>query len=549
MIRFFLIAFAVGALTCRAQAVVGKPESKPSLQGRVLNSITGGPVADAIVYILPPSRRELGPEFYRVTSTDSRGRFSLWNVTFGEYYMFSEHGGFAQGDGSGITLELGGSPINDIVLELTPQAILRGFVTDPEGETPANAWVGIWEPVFRGGYRRYEQRQIAPVRADGTFVLGGILPGHYYISASINAPTSPAIEQPKDIISVRTFYGESKDINSATLLEVPAAAEINGLRIRLQEDRTYRVRGRIVNFDAITHPQLGIYQQIRFAENETPAGCSLRIDPDGSFECNGLRAGDYMITGTANFKPEGSPALRGAFAHQPLSFTHDLESVSVTLKERFEIFTGTVHDEQGRFPDDLRASSNAFRLSLASVISDWWGGFLSVDDEGVIQTEKGAVPVGIFRVELKEMSDQYFVKSIRLNGEDVTHRPMTLTLAGGKFDVTVARGAAEVSGVVRDAMGSKIAAPITIWSTETSNGFSATTESESDGSFAFSRVPPGSYFIAAWEGLDKGLAEYPQFYRGFDLAKRIVLRENARETIELTAASREISRKRAASVR
>ena len=63
-----------------------------------------------------------------------------------------------------------------------------------------------------------------------------------------------------------------------------------------------------------------------------------------------------------------------------------------------------------------------------------------------------------------------------------------------------------------------------------------TTAADEDGDFEFSNVPPALYRICAWEGIEKGMAEYPGFYRLFDpQAVSVSLSPAERKTLVLIA--------------
>ena len=451
--------------------------AQPSVQGRVLNSVTGQPIARAIITVVPPSRRELGPEAYRVTTTDSQGRFSLWAVKSGDYIITAERGGFVQGTSSGRALKLSeGQTASGMVFKLTPQGIIRGRVTDADGDVPRKAWVHLWGPVFLGGYRHYEEYAGTRVRDDGTFALGNLEPGHYYISSSL-ANEAPGVKPaPRQSGPVQIFYPDSTDLSSATAIEIQPGAEINNVTIRFREVPIYRVRGRIDgasgNFEK---PQFSIIPETRWTSNDAEAYMTtMRIDPDGSFECTGVKAGDYLVTGQVTLKSASGPQASGLhFIYQSLKVDRDLDAVSVVLRESYNVVNGTLRDEQDKFPDGLVGHNGGVSVVLRSLISGWWNGAVAVNEHGSIHSsDPSRLPIpGAVRAELAGLPEELFVKSVRLAGKDVTYRSFNLTSAGGTFEVVVAPGAARLSGVVHDSKGAPLdGVVITIWSAEKPSG-------------------------------------------------------------------------------
>jgi hypothetical protein len=163
---------------------------------------------------------------------------------------------------------------------------------------------------------------------------------------------------------------------------------------------------------------------------------------------------------------------------------------------------------------------------------------MNVATDGAFQYE--TVP-DRYRVLLDQLDDDFYVRSIRFDETDVTHQAFDLPLAGGVLDIVVEPGAAGLSGSIHDAQGKTLPdAPVTIWATEKpsdgSPGFSMTTEADEEGDFEFSNLPPGSYRISAWQGIEKGVAEYPGFYHLFDSqAVPVTLSQAERKTLDLIA--------------
>jgi hypothetical protein len=276
----------------------------------------------------------------------------------------------------------------------------------------------------------------------------------------------------------------------------------------------------------------------------------MRLDTDGSFELS-ARAGKYVVSGTAALK-SGSKST--ASVYQALTVDRDMDDVLISPSQTIDWVKGIVHDEHGRFPGFVNGQGE---FALASMVSRWWSQGFRVDQAGVIRGKSdgtNTLITGYVRAMFYGLPPEYFIQSVQFNGTDVTNRTFVLPATGGNFDVTVASGAAEVSGVVRSDKGGEPGdAQVTIWSlVDPPNGtrrFSATT-SVNDGTFTFDHLPPGSYAIVAWEGIDEGTAAYPDFYRHFEgSAVRLTLNKAARETASLIAISREIAETHAAKLK
>jgi hypothetical protein len=61
-----------------------------------------------------------------------------------------------------------------------------------------------------------------------------------------------------------------------------------------------------------------------------------------------------------------------------------------------------------------------------------------------------------------------------------------------------------------------------------------TTRTDANGSFKFSGLAPGDYRIVAWEKIDPGMAQDPDFRKKFESAASAVkLREGSKENLEV----------------
>jgi len=110
---------------------------------------------------------------------------------------------------------------------------------------------------------------------------------------------------------------------------------------------------------------------------------------------------------------------------------------------------------------------------------------------------------------------------VRFNGEDVTHAAIDLSSgAGGKLEIVLSPKAAGIIGIVRGPGGQGLGAvPVTLWSGTPDAGSAdqgiRTESSDQNGAFQFRGLPPGEYFLAAWDGADLGLLQNRNFLTAF----------------------------------
>jgi Carboxypeptidase regulatory-like domain len=106
-------------------------ETKYSLNGTVVNSVTGEPIRRALVQIY------MGPE--QASLTDDSGHFEFKGLPPGQTSVTVQKPGFFSEDeaarkGSGPALVTVGPETDAIVLKLIPEAVIQGKIQSEDGE-------------------------------------------------------------------------------------------------------------------------------------------------------------------------------------------------------------------------------------------------------------------------------------------------------------------------------------------------------------------------------------------------------------------------------
>jgi len=132
-----------------------------------------------------------------------------------------------------------------------------------------------------------------------------------------------------------------------------------------------------------------------------------------------------------------------------------------------------------------------------------------------------------------------YLKSARFGGQDVTHVPIDTTAGtGGTLDLVLSSKSADVSGSVQNEKGEPLAGVlVTLWpKTPDASPTGGTRPGFTDqtGGFKIQGLPPGDYYVAAWEDLDQGIAQNPDFLSHFTSdAKSMTLAEGSHESRDL----------------
>jgi hypothetical protein len=150
-----------------------------------------------------------------------------------------------------------------------------------------------------------------------------------------------------------------------------------------------------------------------------------------------------------------------------------------------------------------------------------------------------SVGLSAFYVNVVGLRSNAYVKSIRSGTQDITNQPLDLSSgSAGPLDIVVSSKAAEVSGTVRTRKGEAMfGVRVTLWPKSPIPGRVAggvrQAATDQNGGFQLTGLPPGDYFLAAWEVLDPGLA-VAEFLALFNtVASPINLLESAKQNLNL----------------
>jgi protocatechuate 3,4-dioxygenase beta subunit len=480
--RFTVVLFA---FACFAQST-----PNASITGRVVSAATGAPLKKAEVWIElfspDPARehRDSSPK----TVTDAEGHFTLAGVEPGDYHLLVQRAGYLdQGYGAAAPQVIGppvsvgpGETLRDLTVKLTPQSLLYGKVVDEDGDAVPGAQLQVYRAI---GKRRLVTAE-GQSQDDGSFVIGNLIPGRYFLSAGIrNADATPGRERP-----VTTFYPSVLAESAAAPIEVAAGAQVRDLNLRLRTERVYSIRGR-------TSPPAQVNVQLDSRTVTTGA--------DGRFTFDGLLPGTYHL--------RAGGGLVGRV------------TVAVTDADRDDV---TIHLDEGATVTGLVKGASSGRIVIgdqfAEIQSDGSFSLANLAPE-MLPLQVAGLPAGAY------------VKMVNFAGKPVDDWQLDLTSgAGGELLISVSPNAAEIFGVVPNGRG----AIVQLWPT---GGDSAkSVKADARGEFAFKSLPPGDYRIVAFQDLDDDLAQYPPFRAAFESqAAQLKVAEKAKERVEVKLIGRD----------
>jgi hypothetical protein len=528
------------------------PEKRSTVQGKVVNALTGEPIRKVSVRLVKNSDRTgrvegEQAEGYSDNST-ADGTFRIDGIEPGEYYLSGERPGFLNSTygasisfGRGTKISLSPSQqLTGVTLGMTPQAVIAGRVIDQDGDPVGGMSLMALRQVWNRGKAQYFPFANEQTDEEGRFRLAGLQPGKYYLvvgkgfRGDMEAP--PASPGKPDIRPIRTFYPNAMARDSATPINVRAGETASDIEIRMQFAAAHHIRGKLVG--SLTTPIDQVRLELMPADSESffpfGLGGNNNLKPDRTFDIAGVTPGRYWLSAMAF---EGTLKLVcGSYVEMGDTDINGVELAPMqagTLKGQIVL---TAPPPAGTAAADLK-KVRVF-LQPTDVQRIFFGVQSETTDTGLV-TIKNVYP-GKYEVSVQNLPTGAYVQSVNYGNQDVFHQLLDLSGgAGGELQITLRYGVGEIDGtlVPQDNSPDANKKPNAIVFVIPENpDIHEYYQSEPDQNQAFSEkeLPPGAYRVVAVEGLNPMSLGNPDLRK--ELASRgteIELKENEKKRIQL----------------
>ena len=520
-----------------------QPKDRCSIEGQVMNSLTGEPVRKAQITLNgmgSPNNRGANPSTYAAVA-DAGGRFAIQDIEPGTYFMGAERNGFidAQSGRGGqarpvMTLNRG-QHTSDIVFRLVPHGVIAGRVLDEDGEPVQNVQVNVLRRQFFRG-----KRQLVPTGGSATDDLGeyrifGLAPGKYYLSANYRrwnvmmAQDRTPGNAPEEGYAP-TYFPGTTDPAGAVAIEVSAGAILGGTDLTLRKIRTVRIRGRVAKATGDGLPSRTMLRLMPrhssfggfFAQTWTQA---LR-NQGGTFEFRSIAPGAYLVW--AQWSDEG----QGYSVMQPVDIgNNNLDDVTVLLSPGVEL-KGQVRSEG---PGDVNLGSLSIRLEPKEMFQRGGQG-AQVNDDGTLAIQN--VSADHYWVNVYGLPPAFYLKSVRMGDADSLESGLdTSQGAAGTLEITISGNGGQIEGSAADSKQKPATGAVVSLVPDAPRRerliLFKTVMTDTMGHFSITGIAPGEYKLFAWEQTEDGYQD-PEFLKPYEnQGQAVTIREGSRETAQL----------------
>jgi 5-hydroxyisourate hydrolase-like protein (transthyretin family) len=539
---FFLLLLSLLTVPQAKQPAAQAAIEGASIEGRVMRAGSDEPLKKAWLTL----RKVEGERKPYSTSSDASGRFLFQNVEAGKYQLWVERTGYvhqAYGQRStepfsrGTTLTVApGQKLTGIDFRLIPAAVITGRITDEDGEPLANSSVEVMRFAYRDGKRDLVPAGGGNSNDRGEYRIFGLAPGQYFVGATFQQGWSGAAYareagQKGEEAYPPVYYPGTSDISRASPVEVRAGEEVQGIDITFMPTRSVRVTGRVMN--AVTgQPGQGTNLML-LPRSGGPRRFILHVntyveDEQGNFELVGVTPGSYDLE--AHWW-DGEKHYR---ARVPIeAATTDVEGVNIVIRPGAQI-PGRVRleGETKKLPPDVNVvleqpeELQMFGVDVARVKPE--GDFVLAN-----------VSDGDYQLRVWGFPEDYYLKSARVAGDDVLEEGLKVAsgTAGGPLEIVMSSQGGRVEGaVLKDGLpfsgAHVVLAPEASRRSQT-RLFKAAT-SDQYGHFELRGIAPGDYKLFAWEELESGAYQDPEFLKRYEeQGQPLHVEENARLPAQL----------------
>ena len=478
------------------------------ITGRVLAEDGGSPLTKATLSLRSKTARP--QDRPRTVRTDSSGEYTFRDLEPGKYVLRARRNGFIPRNygqkssysfrredvGTALTVAPG-QVLENIDFHLIRAGVVEGSVVDQENEPVERVTVMVTGYRSLGGEGR-----LLPLGRDetddrGHFRIFGIPPGNYYLSVS----PRPFIGYPgREIRSFApTYYPGVLRVEEAARIEVTAGGEVGGFNITVIEAFSYGVSGRVLTPEGKPAHSVWIMSMKESDKDLTSMmGSNTNTDLQGEFKVSGLLPGRHRLYARSG---GGEDAQMASATVEVVD--QDLSGLTLVLGKGAEITGRIVVGGEASAVDWRRVSLSM--VSVGNVSRMFFGGTgASLEEDFTFRISN--LPEGPYRLMVRLPPGNHYVDSIRVEGQDITDRPIEMRsndrLEG--VEVRVSSEGARISGVVEQVEGRDAAEGATVLvfaadsqHRERPSRFTRTTQTDQSGRFSLEGLVPAEYLVCA----------------------------------------------------
>ena len=529
-----LVSLLLGAgMAAQNPAGTAKLAARAAIEGIVTKDPEGEPVKKALIELIAENQAE-GGDYTAISGAD--GTFRIEDILPGRYHLFAERTGFLETDknhgrSNGRVLTLtGGQSLRDLHIRLQAAAVVRGRVTDEDGDPLPNAEVSVLRQTFVSGHNHWEQVDAQRTNDLGEYRIANLAAGNVYVSVVPPPDFKTLIEQggvagesrstaaEKPATSYQTtYYPGTTDRSQAAPIQLHAGDDFP-IDFTLLPSPSLSIRGTVVNVPPRASASI-MLQSLDFGLVLNGA----EMHKDGSFVIRDVSPGNYTILATVDGAPVPMTArqtLQIAASNVEGLRLAPQPGAMVRGRLRLESRSGV----SGFDPDKIFLALQAMdgqRDPTFTVGESFFSNITHVAADGSFQWTD--VPAGSYYVQMageNGAGEGWYLKAATASGRDVNDSGMSVNGGVVVMDVVASANGAVVEGTIADHKGGPVANAVVVAVPEVRmrgrTDRYRKTVSDQSGHFNLRGLRPGEYTLLAWESVDGEAYYNPEFLKVYE---------------------------------
>ncbi len=452
---------------------------------------------------------------------DDSGHFSFANLKPGAYRLTADQPSFYVDTHRRMFQPVvdvaAGELRKDVVVRLQPTAVVTGQIVDEHNDPMEHVQIKLLAREYHKGRMSLTLAGLGLTDDRGEYRIYEVRPGNYYLLAEVN----PALRK-KGVEVIATtgvtgvidrsglrkedggpvpasantfpplFYPATTDFLEAAPLPIHPGDETHADFVFFSTP-SVSVKGVVLNGvtgERVNNAAVAAYWTDIFGgAGGNIAGVSK---PDGTFEIPGMAPGRYTL------RTSFSAADQGYTGEQVVEVgVHGLENVSLSGEPDYDVEGRVVFEGDGG-KQLKRVSVDFAPLRIAAAFR--------VSTEGKDFAFDGRLrPDEQYTVNVPNLPADDYLKEVRMEGHTVERNQVKGTGPHGKLELVVSPKGGHIEGLVVDQKDQPISASVLLIPDSdhrTYYDLFRRARSDREGKFTLRGVPPGTYMVIAFDGLD-----------------------------------------------
>jgi hypothetical protein len=533
-ISTFLI-LVLAAIAAAQTSAPAKP-ARAVIDGVVTKDPGSEPVKKALIELIAESQND-GGNYTAVSGPD--GAFHIEGIAPGRYHLFAERSGLlefdkhhARSEGRVLTL-VGGQELKDLSIRLQAAAVVRGRVTDEDGEPMPNAQVSVLRQSFSSGRSRLEQAGAEHTNDLGEYRVANLPAGNYFVSVSpppdfkslIEGAANGPLVDPHTIAAGQpptsyqtTYYPGTPDRSQASPVQLHPGDDFPA-NFSLLPTPSLSIRGSVVNLP----PRASASVMLQSRDFNLVLN-GAETHKDGSFVIRDVAPGSYTILATV--EDSTVPLMARQALQIASSSVDDLRLAPqpgawIHGRLRVEIKGNSAKFDPSQIFLTLRPSDPEDEVIGGMFLGEGFFHVAHVAADGSFEWK--GVPPGNYYVQLAAggtTDTGLFLKSALAGSRDVNESGISVSGGTAVLDLLASANGAVVDGMAATQKGEAIANAVVVAVPEAHlrarvDRYHKTVTDQS-GHFTLRGLPPGDYTLLAWESVDGDAYYSPEFLRNYE---------------------------------